>query len=201
MALLSLLFRSLGVRNRIGLLRLDATLQEVHERSSTITDHPIETGSFIQDHIQRDPRKLFMEGFITDSALSGRSVGVQGAYELLDLTWKTGIPFFVVSGLHVYPLMAIESLTMPKTREGAMRFSCTMKEITLTSTATVQVAGDQPTDGSLSAGNVSSTPAQANGVNAGRQTTTSASVGAIGGGVASGGGGGGGGGSFLSRIF
>lgn len=195
MALLSLLFRSLGVRNRVGLLRLDATLQEVHERSSTITDHPIETGSFIQDHIQRDPRKLFMEGFITDTALSGRSVGVQGAYELLDLTWRSRIPFFVISGLHVYPLMAFETLTMPKTREGALRFSCTMKEITMTSTTTVQVAGDQPTDGNLSAGNVSSIPAQANGVNAGRQTTTQTSTTAVESSAASING------SFLSRIF
>ena len=191
MALLSLLFRSLGVKNRVGLLRVDATITEIHDRSSTITDHPIEGGSFIQDHIHRNPRRLTMSGFVTDTPLNGGSFGVQGAYELLDLTWRSGIPFFVISGLHVYPLMAFESLSMPKTREGAMRFSASMKEISITTSAVVQVAGDQPTDGSLSDGNVSDTPSQANGVNAGQQTTSPAPSG----------GGASGGGSLLSRVF
>lgn len=205
MALLSLVFRTLGVRNRIGLLRLDATITETHDRTSTITDHPIEGGSFVQDHIHRAPRKLFIEGYSTDTPLNGSSFGVQGAYELLDLTWKSGIPFFVVSGLHVYPLMAFETLSMPKTREGAMRFSATMKELTFTKSSSVQVAGDQPTDSNLSDGNVSDTPAQANGVSSGQQPTSSTTTSAVessGAGTGSGAGGGtGGSGSLLSRIF
>lgn len=200
MALFSLLFRTLGVQNRIGLLRLDATLQETHERSSVITDHPIEIGSTIQDHIQVQPRKLFMEGYVTDTPLTGSSVGVQGAYELLDLTWRLRIPFFVVSGLHVYPLMAFETLTMPKTREGALRFSATMKEIKISLSSVVQVAGNNPTDGALSSGNVSSAPAQAGGINAGRQPTAtaplSAATGAVSGGTATSGSG-----SLLSKVF
>lgn len=205
MALLSLIFRTLGVQNRIGLLRLDATITETHDRSSMITDHPIEGGSFVQDHIHRAPRKLFIEGFITDTPLNGSSFGVQVGYELLDLTWKSGIPFFVVSGLHVYPLMAFETLSMPKTREGSMRFSATMKELTFTSSSSVQVSGDQPPDRNLSDGNVSSTPAQANGVSAGQQTTTPTTTSAVtssGSGTGSGAGGAtGGSGSLLSRIF
>tara|TARA_R100000655_G_scaffold16426_4_gene35695 strand:- start:4556 stop:5161 length:606 start_codon:yes stop_codon:yes gene_type:complete len=201
MALLSLLFRAAGFRNRIGLLRLDATLSEIHDRSSRITDHPIEGGSMMQDHIARMPRKLTIEGYVTDTPLIGSSFGVQGAYELLDLTWSQGLPTVVISGLHVYPRMAFESLTMPKTLEGALRFSATMKEITLTSAAATTVQGGNSADSSLASGNVTNPRTAANGVNAGQQPTASIPTSSVTGGSAGSSGSSNSSGSLLSRIF
>jgi len=169
MPLLSMFFRQLGFRNRVGLLRLDATLQEVHERTSRVTDHPIEGGSTIQDHIVRNPRRLTMEGYITDTPLSGGSVGVTTAYDILDLTWTLGIPFTVISGFRVYPLMAFEQLTMPNVRASEMRFTAQMKELTVTFGRTVGVSST-----SLSEDSVSDAPAQAVGSEAGRQPTSDA---------------------------
>ena len=199
---LSLIFRALGVPNIIGFVPLDATLQEMHERTSVITDHPIEGGSFIQDHIVRNPRRLIMEGFITDTPLRGFSLGVRGSFEVLDLLWQRGQPFTVVSGLRVYPRMAFESLNMPKTRESSMRFTAQMKEITITSGQTAAVAGDQPADPALAQGNVTNPAQNANGADLGRQTTQSAPVGGGStGGTGATGGATGGGGSLLSRLF
>lgn len=189
MAILSMFLRGLNFRTRVGLLRLDATLQELHERNSRITDHPIEGGSMVQDHIVRQPRKLTIEGYITDTPLRGGSVGVTTAYDILDLTWRTGLPFTVISGLRVYPLMAFEQLSMPKVRASEMRFTAVLKEITITLGRSVEVEGET----SLSPDTVQSAPAQAAPVDAGRQPT--ADAGPLPSGDS------GGTGSILSRIF
>lgn len=48
-------------------LTLDASIREVHTSSSTVTDHPVETGSNIADHIRPDPDALTMEAVISNS--------------------------------------------------------------------------------------------------------------------------------------
>lgn len=165
MSVLSIVAQALGVKNSIGLLTLDATLREVHDRSSMIPDEPIETGSYIQDHIVLAPRRLTMQGFITDTPINGTSFGVQYGYEFLNALWESQTPFTVVSGLEVYSNMAFENLSMPKTREGALRFTATMKELTFT-TATTTTVSD----------NVSDTQSAGASVNAGTQTTTEVST-------------------------
>ncbi len=69
MALLSLLFTQPKLA-QIGALQLDASLNESHERSSIITDHEIEDGSQINDHIRKNPEKLIITGLVSDSPLS-----------------------------------------------------------------------------------------------------------------------------------
>lgn len=44
----------------ITLLTADASVEEVHERSSVTTDHPVEEGVDITDHIQDQPKTLRM---------------------------------------------------------------------------------------------------------------------------------------------
>lgn len=56
-------------KTRIGDVVIDATLNEVIDYSSTITEHPIENKSSISDHIFKKPLKLKIEGYITDSPI------------------------------------------------------------------------------------------------------------------------------------
>ena len=120
-------------QNEIGSLRIDATIEEVHERNAEITDHAVEGGSFIQDHIVNAPKRLTMQCMITDNPL-GRDAGQfsQDAFELLDRIFDARQLITIVSGFKVYSNMAIETLSMPKLREGALRFTVTLKQITLT---------------------------------------------------------------------
>ena len=69
MALLSLLFRQ-PKKAQIGALQLDASLSETHERSSIVTDHEIEDGSNISDHIRKNPEKLIINGIISNASVS-----------------------------------------------------------------------------------------------------------------------------------
>lgn len=56
-------------KTRIGDVVIDATLNEVIDYSSTVTEHPIENKSSISDHIFKKPLKLKIEGYITDSPI------------------------------------------------------------------------------------------------------------------------------------
>lgn len=133
------LFLGSNSRTRIGDLVLDATLTEVITLSSTITEHPIETKEAISDHIFKNPLKIKIEGYVTDSPikifgiletpLQNNSVdkiinsinsflpfnksakpSVQ-AYQLLTSLYETRSLLNIVTKLNVFRDMAIESIS------------------------------------------------------------------------------------------
>lgn len=126
-------------KTKIGDLVLDAALTEVITLSSTITEHPIETKEAISDHIFKNPLKVKIEGYITDSPikifgiletpLQNNSVdkiinsinsflpfqksakpSVQ-AYQLLTSLYENRALLNVVTKLNVFKDMAIESIS------------------------------------------------------------------------------------------
>ena len=56
MSVFSLIYRT--QKAKIGVVTLDASVQEVHSMPSTITDNPVEEGAKITDHVQLDPLRL-----------------------------------------------------------------------------------------------------------------------------------------------
>lgn len=50
-------------------ITLDASLHEQHTGTATITDHPVETGSNVTDHIRPDPDMLTIEGIVSNTPL------------------------------------------------------------------------------------------------------------------------------------
>lgn len=50
-------------------ITLDASLHEQHTGTATITDHPVEQGSNIADHIRPDPDMLTIEGVVSNQPL------------------------------------------------------------------------------------------------------------------------------------
>lgn len=48
-------------------LTLDASIHETHTATSTVTDHPVERGSNVADHIRPDPDVLTMEAIISNT--------------------------------------------------------------------------------------------------------------------------------------
>lgn len=188
--ILSFLFRSvtnqLGVPTKVGSLVLDVTLEEEHYLNSNITDHPIEQGGVIQDHIAMDPRRLIIRGFVTDtplffSELPIGTVRTTSAYQILEQLWMSRTPFSVISQYRMFDSMAIESLHIPKnSREGALRFDAYLKEITLVSSQNTAIPessgspaqGNQAKTGggigSLNASNIARPQVDATAVDIGR---------------------------------
>ena len=130
---------------KIGVLEFDATIHESHEYTNTITEFPVEKGFNISDHIIRQPEKLTMEGFVTNTPIPRSSdlAPLDGAdaqqnrvetalEQLLDLA---GLPSptkntsdvesntlfpklidVVETGLRQYKNMVITRITIPRDR-------------------------------------------------------------------------------------
>lgn len=56
-----------GATGQMYSLTLDATINETHTGTSTVTDHPVEKGSNVADHIRPDPDQLTMEAEISNT--------------------------------------------------------------------------------------------------------------------------------------
>lgn len=52
------------------LLKLDATISEGHKMASNVTKHEIEDGSYIGDHVIKEPRSLVIDGVISDDPIN-----------------------------------------------------------------------------------------------------------------------------------
>jgi hypothetical protein len=50
-------------------LTLDATVKETHELSAQVTDHPVESGSNLTDHIRTLPARISLQGIISNTPI------------------------------------------------------------------------------------------------------------------------------------
>lgn len=66
MALLEIIYGE-PRRAKIGVVTLDASLREVHSKRNEMTDHPVEEGINISDHVRQRPDEVVIEGIITNT--------------------------------------------------------------------------------------------------------------------------------------
>ena len=156
--------------NLSGVVEFDAdlTVEETHERAADVTEHPVESGARVSDHIILQPARLTLEGFVTDAgvAVFGASAGrTQTAFETLDEAWREREPVQVVTGYRTYSDMVIVRLDMPRERPGSMRFSMELQHVAIVSSEVVEVAAPDADTADLAAGET----------DAGRQSTRGAS--------------------------
>lgn len=55
---------------KIDTISIDACFEETHELSNTITDHPVEQGYNITDHVRPNPESLSMRCFVSNTPIS-----------------------------------------------------------------------------------------------------------------------------------
>jgi hypothetical protein len=60
----------------------DGDMQETHETSATVTEHPVEEGLDVADHIRVNPRRYQVEGVVTDSPTLGNPGAVDELEEV-----------------------------------------------------------------------------------------------------------------------
>ncbi|PZQ49758.1 MAG: hypothetical protein DI556_09815 [Rhodovulum sulfidophilum] len=143
MSLVQLMFQTatstalsgLGRRTQIGWAAVDVAISTEHTREAEATQHPVEYGVMISDHIVRRPARLEISGFVTDTPLfaAGFSLGTarsSATFHLLNSMLDARAPIYVLTPRRLYPSMVIERVRVPEGREGALRFECSMKEIT-----------------------------------------------------------------------
>lgn len=143
MSLINVLFGNRqNIGAEIGTFEMDVTLQENHELSSEVTENAVEDGFINSDHVIRNPKRVTIEGLVTSSPIrflvpefrTGFGL-VTDAFDKLEELHDAGEPITLVTAYRVYENMIIERLTLPKTREVALRFTAELKQVSIVSTS------------------------------------------------------------------
>lgn len=134
---------------RLGEIVVDAFLNETHTFSSEITEHPIESGGTVVDHIHEMPFCLAIDGIISNTPMS--LVGLTAfetatrylngdnndfalvAFEKIEELFKKREPITIATSLKTYHKMVLENLSVERGggAQESLRFSCTARQIRL----------------------------------------------------------------------
>ena len=145
MALLELVFGDVR-RAKIGVVTLDASVEEQHRKQNEITEHPVEEGVNISDHIRRRPAEITIQGVITDTPLyitpslfapnpvDGRAstqARVAAAYDRLEQIMDDGELIDVVTTLRDYQNMHPTSFEVTRNAEtgNVLSFRMALREV------------------------------------------------------------------------
>jgi hypothetical protein len=152
---ISLLFRE--KEHRLGELLVDAFLSETHHLSAKASEHPVESGTNIVDHIQIQPLTLDIKGIISNTPMG--LIGLTAfksaqnyfnnqsndlaaaAFKKLEDIFAKQEPITIATSLKDYPNMVLESLIIE--REGqtsaSLHFSCTARQIRMVNQKLVEI--------------------------------------------------------------
>lgn len=97
--------------------------KEMVNRSSTVTDNPVESGESISDHVFRQPRTIQLSGTVVDGAQ---------AIATLDAMWKSGdvLTYTGRNRIENLVIQQLQSTHDAKNRKG-FTFTATLKQITV----------------------------------------------------------------------
>lgn len=123
----------------------DLTMEELHERSAEVTQHPVESGGTISDHVILQPERLRLDGFVTDARLRDpEATRTQSAFADLDTAWSSGQLVQVITARKTYQDMVITRLDLPYDRPESMEFSVELQQVKIVDAQ--EVEGILPAD-------------------------------------------------------
>lgn len=123
------------------LLTIDAAISYVIEGEAEATDHPVEQGANITDHLRPKPRVLNLEGFISNTPVKEAAEGeefppdepgaAEAAYMMLENRRLGGFLHSVVTKLDTFTSMALIRVSEPRSAQvgDALQFALVFKEI------------------------------------------------------------------------
>ena len=134
---------------RLGELVVDAFLKETHTFSSEVTEHPVESGIAIVDHVNNKPFCLSIDGIISNTPMS--LVGLTAfdsmtryfegenndfaliAFEKIEDLFAKREPITIATSLKTYHKMVFESLSVERGggAHESLHFTCSAKQIRL----------------------------------------------------------------------
>lgn len=135
---------------QIGALTLDCSVTESHHGEVETTDHPVEQGADITDHVRPRPDSLTIEGIVSNTPIvqvgdSGQQFPLYAsgrrddAYSQLKSFKDNGTLLTIVTKLHTYLNMVLTSLEVPRSAQtaDALHFTAGFKEIRIVQNQTV----------------------------------------------------------------
>lgn len=100
-------------------IALDCTLAQGHDRQAEITEHPVEDGAAIADHIRPKPDELALNAIVSFAPIKLLGIGLEvnrhvAAFNKLERAFVKGELVTVETGLKIYEDMAIAALKVSK---------------------------------------------------------------------------------------
>ena len=131
----------------IGEVILDVAISETHTLQARATDHPVESGCSVIDHIQPLPDSIQLEGVISNTPTAFLGLPALGlrqasdAFQQLEELMKNGQPVQIVTSLKTYKNMALENLTIKRSaaNSDALCFTCSAKQIRMVESQVISI--------------------------------------------------------------
>lgn len=117
---------------------IDAFVREEHSKENAVTDHEVERGADITDHVRSKHPTVTLESVVSDTPLgdlANRRAGdvppSQEALARLEAIDEARQPVTVITTLRTYTDMILESLSIPKDAKTgkALRFTARFRRI------------------------------------------------------------------------
>ena len=134
-------------------VRYNVHVKDDHARESRVTEHVIEDGSIVTDHVILAPERLTVDVRQTNAFGGGKQA--VDAFKELEVLWRERVPFDVYTYHAKYRGMVIERMNgvHEAPNMGGLSMTVTMKKIntaTLTDTAATSAVGAAPeTEGGM----------------------------------------------------
>jgi hypothetical protein len=123
-------------------LKFDLLLSENHNFSNEVTEHFVENGSIISDHIQNNLENGTLFGMVTNASIrefANLDDRVKATYDALKSLWKEKQTVTIISNLEVYENVAIVDVNIEKSFNtgDSINISVTFKKINIVELKTV----------------------------------------------------------------
>jgi hypothetical protein len=133
----------------IDVIKLDATITAGLSFPATVTEHPVEDGSLIADHIRNDPETVTITGFVSNTpvavlGLNADPSRARGAADsLVELREKKEL-VRITTDVHLFNDMMMTQLDIPRDADSAnaLRFTAAFTKVTKVSTEVTQFPED-----------------------------------------------------------
>jgi hypothetical protein len=106
------------ISNSIGgvLITLDGSVSQTHARTAQVTEHPVEDGSDVTDHVRIDPIRVTINGIVTSTVLGQQGEGGRevDAWAALEAILEDRQPVTVTTTLRTYESMILASISTPR---------------------------------------------------------------------------------------
>jgi Dit-like tail protein len=132
-------------------ITIDATITRGHTKQVDITQHPVEQGVAISDHMRSKPAKLTMEMFVSDLDPAGADGNVESAYDFFKTLHETPELVNITTDLEDYVSMGMASITLPERVDLGMSLQMTSEwqfvlvVSTASTAATIKTGGKKQT--------------------------------------------------------
>ena len=126
------------IERSVGDIAFEVTVEERHDDSLTITEHPVEKGAAISDHAYKNPVEVVITAGI--SGKDGESVPKETYEKLLELQ-ASREPFTIITGKREYENMLVQgiSVTTYENTENVLMVTLDCREVIIVETETTQV--------------------------------------------------------------